>query len=161
MDDVSSFLGLFKTAAALLAAAVLAVSPGAMLRADRASATSVTVTVFSWITAGAATIWVALNPSMLKMSVIYLLWLHSFAIVATMITVALVTLRALRRMLGDIKQAYAIGLEHGIDIRDSIVIPTPESLGDSAPSSSETQKAPATAGASPMTVRRGPTRPAA
>lgn len=133
---MSSFLGLFQTAGALLAAAMLAVSAGAtaahandagaMLRADRALATSVTVTVLSWITAGAATIWVVLNPNMLKMSVIYLLWLHSFAIVATMITVALFVLRALKRMIGETRQAYVLGWEHSIDIGGSITAPCHE-----------------------------------
>jgi hypothetical protein len=118
-----------------------------MLRTNRALIASAFTAVLGWIAAGAATAWVVLNPN-LHYAPVYLLWVHSFAIVATMNTVVLVAVRTFRRMLGDIKQAYAVGLEHGIDIRDSITIPTPESLGDVAPSSSETQKAPATAGAS-------------
>ncbi|MEV0149737.1 MULTISPECIES: hypothetical protein [unclassified Nonomuraea] len=106
-----------------------------VLRADRASATSVTVAVLGWIGAAAATIWVAPNPNMLNLAV-YLLWLHSFAIVATVTAVALVALRTFQRMIGDAKLAYAIGLEHGIGIRDSISTPGYERLRDSAPSSS-------------------------
>ncbi|MEQ4724729.1 hypothetical protein [Nonomuraea sp. B19D2] len=118
-----------------------------MLRTDRALVISVTVAVFGWIAAGAATSWVALNPNVLYPAV-YLLWLHSFAIVATINAVVLVALRTLQRMVGETKQAYALGVEHGIDIRDSIAIPGHESLGDFAPSSPEAQKAPAAAGAS-------------
>lgn len=117
-----------------------------VLRADRALATSVTVAVLGWIAAGAATSWVALNPNVLHPAV-YLLWLHSFAIVATMTTVALVVLRAFRHMIGDTKLAYSIGLEHGIDIRDSMADAGHENLGGSTPSTSETRKAPAVAGA--------------
>ncbi|MFG1709174.1 hypothetical protein ACFLIM_38885 [Nonomuraea sp. M3C6] len=118
-----------------------------MLHTDRALVISVTVTVLAWIAAGAATGWVTLNP-FLSYPAIYLLWLHSFAIVVTMSTVMLVALRAFQRLVGDTKRAYALGLEHGIDIRGSIAIPRHEDLGDSAPSASETQKAPAAAGAS-------------
>ncbi|GGO63044.1 hypothetical protein [Nonomuraea cavernae] len=117
-----------------------------MLRTDRALVMSVTVTVLSWLAAGVATSWVVLAPH-LHYAPVYLLWLHSFAIAATINTVVLVALRAFQRMIGDTQQVYALGLEHGIDIRDSIAAPGRESLGDFAPWSSETQKAPAAAGA--------------
>lgn len=116
-----------------------------MRSTDRALTLSVTVTVLGWIAAGAATSWITVNPH-LAYPAIYLLWLHSFAIVATIATVMLVMLRAVQRMIGDTKQAYALGLEDGVEIRDSMAPPCP--TGDSAPSSPETQKAPAAAGAS-------------
>jgi hypothetical protein len=102
-----------------------------MLPTDRVFVISATVTLLGWIAAGTATSWVALNPELLYPA-IYLLWLHSFAIVATINTVVLIALRAFQRMIGDTKQAYALGLEHGIDIRDSIPIPSREFLSDFA-----------------------------
>ncbi|TDD36113.1 hypothetical protein E1286_38775 [Nonomuraea terrae] len=124
-----------------------------MLRTNRALALSATVTVLGWFTAGAATSWVILNPPTLTYPAIYLLWLHSFAIVATMFTVVIVAARTFQRIIGEATQAYALGLEQGMDIRSSITAPSCEVLDDSAPSSPETREAPASAGASPMTVR--------
>ncbi|QFY09590.1 hypothetical protein GBF35_25675 [Nonomuraea phyllanthi] len=113
-----------------------------MLRTKRALIASLATAVFGWIAAGAATAYVVLNPNLHHIPT-YLLWLHSFAIVATVSTMLLVALRAFERMVGDAAQAFAVGLETGIDIRDSMTMPA-----DCTPSSPGTQEAPATTGAS-------------
>lgn len=91
-----------------------------MLRADRAFLTSVSIAGFCWIAAGVATGWVTLSLEQTTYPVIYLLWLHSIAIVATINAVALAALRAFQRQLREPDQAYALGLEHGVELAGSI-----------------------------------------
>ncbi|MFF0770923.1 hypothetical protein ACFYUK_18705 [Nonomuraea wenchangensis] len=111
-----------------------------MLRTKRAVIASVTITVLGWIAAGANTIFVIRNPH-LHYAPVSLLWLHSFALVATIMTMMLLATRAFHRMIGETVQAYAVGLETGIEIRDSM--PAPSSFAPAA----EMKEAPAVAGA--------------
>jgi len=116
-----------------------------MSRIDRTLIASVSAAVLGWSAAGVATCWVVLNPK-LHYAPVYLPWIHSFANVATISALVLVALRAFKRIVGETRQAYALGLEHGIDIVSSIA-PLAPAAEDGRPGP-ETQEAPASAGAS-------------
>ncbi|WP_433235356.1 hypothetical protein ACQPYK_25200 [Streptosporangium sp. CA-135522] len=90
-----------------------------ILRADQALQVSVTVTVLAWLGAGITT-WIAIDPDVTFRFLVTLLWAHSLAIVATFITMALIMLRAFNRMTTDSQEVYALGLEHGVELADSI-----------------------------------------
>ncbi|PRX66164.1 hypothetical protein B0I32_106300 [Nonomuraea fuscirosea] len=110
----------------------------------RALITSASAAILGWIAAGVTTCWVVLNPTMHYVPV-SLLWLHSAALVATISTLLLVALRAFNRMIGETKQAYALGLEHGISIMGAFESDLSGPAEQPAPRMPE---APAAAGAS-------------
>lgn len=91
-----------------------------MLRVNRALLISVTATAFIWVGAAAATGWITFNPDLLPRPVVVMLWIHSMAVAATIVTVSLFLLRALCHQVTESKQVYALGLEHGVELADSI-----------------------------------------
>lgn len=108
------------------------------MRTNGALFTAASAAVLGWVAVGAATCWVVLNPD-IHYAPVSLLWIHSFAIVATISTLLLLALRVVNRMIGETKQAYALGIEHGVTIASAIG--TPNVPGP------EKQEAPAVAGA--------------